>query len=169
MRRHIFAAITLTFLAVLEAVVLPRLFGSLPRPNLVLIIACTWSALRMDEGFVWALGGGLLLDVFSSTPFGTHTAALIVGNLAALILSRFPLPAEFFRVTNWVAFATIPYHLVQLGFLRIDQRPFDGTLALSGTILPLLVLNPLLSLGAYALLSPLQIRLNEEERFARRV
>lgn len=169
MRRHIFAAVALVLLALAEATVLPRLLGGFPRPNLVLIAACTWSALRTEEGFVWTLGGGLLLDFFTSAPFGTHTVGLMLGNIVAFLLGRFPLPAEFFRVTNWVAFATVVFHATQLVMLALDQRTFDGSLALSNVILPLLIVNPLLSLGAYALLAPLKTRLAEQERFARRV
>jgi rod shape-determining protein MreD len=169
MRRHLFAAVSLLLLALAEATLLPRFVIGFPRPNLVLIVACTWTALRTEEGFAWALGGGLLLDLFTSAPFGTHTVGLMLGNIVAFLLARFPLPAEFFRVTNWVAFATAIFHVTQLVMLTLDQRTFDGTLALSTVILPLLVVNPLLSLGAYAVLAPLQTRLNEQERFARRV
>jgi rod shape-determining protein MreD len=169
MRRHVFAAVVLVLLALAEATVLPRLLIGVPRPNLVLVVACTWSALRTEEGFVWVLGGGLLLDLFTSAPFGTHTVGLMLGNIIAFVLGRFPLPAEFFRVTNWVAFATVTFHATQLVMLALDQRPFDGALALGSVILPLLVINPILSLAAYGILAPLQARLNEQERFARRV
>jgi len=169
MRRHVFAAVALLLLALAEATVLPRLLIGVPRPNLVLIVACTWSALRTEEGFVWVLGGGLLLDMFTSAPFGTHTVGLMLGNIVAFVLGRFPLPAEFFRVTNWVAFSTVVFHATQLVMLTLDGRPFDGGLALGTVILPLLVVNPILSLAAYGVLAPLQARLNEQERFARRV
>jgi rod shape-determining protein MreD len=167
MRRHLFAAILLALLAFIEASVFPRLLGDLPRANLVLIMSCAWASLRGNEGFVWALGGGVMLDLLSSAPFGTHTAGLVLGNTVALLLNRLPLPAEFFRVTNWVAVATVVFHLSMLGFLAIAQRPYDLSRALTTAIIPLLAINPVLSLGAFAVLAPLQRQLNEQERFAR--
>ncbi len=167
MRRHVFSAIVILLLAVLETSVLPVVLGTLPRPNLVLIAASAWAALRGDEGFVWALGGGILLDLFSSVPFGTHTAGLILGNVLAALLNRLPLPAEFFRVTNWVAVVTIVFHSVMLIVLTLAGRAFDPGRALTTAILPLLAINPVASLLAYALLAPIQRRLNELERFAR--
>ena len=167
MRRHVFAAIVILLLAMLETSVLPAVLGTLPRPNLVLVAASAWAALRGDEGFVWALGGGILLDLFSSVPFGAHTAGLILGNVLAALLNRLPLPAEFFRVTNWVAVTTIVFHSVALIVLTLAGRAFDPGRALTTTILPLLAINPVLSLLAYALLAPLQRQLNEQERFAR--
>ncbi len=35
---------------------LPTMLGGLPRPNLVLVAASSWAAMRRNEGFVWALG-----------------------------------------------------------------------------------------------------------------
>jgi rod shape-determining protein MreD len=167
MRRHVIAGLALILAALAEAALLPPALGTLPRPNLVLIIACAWTALRGYEGFVWALGGGIVLDLLSNTPFGTHTTGVVLGNLLAMLLDRIPMPAEFFRVTNWVAIATILYHVVQLVLLNALGRGFTFSLALFGTILPLLAINPVLSLLAYALLAPLQARLNEQERFAK--
>jgi rod shape-determining protein MreD len=166
-RRHILAAIIILVLALIESAVLPFALIGLPRPNLVLIAAGAWAALRTDEGFVWALGGGLLLDLFSSLPFGTHTAGLVAGSLIALGLDRIPLPAAFLRVTNWVAIKTLVFHSVSLAILAVAGRPFDVGLSVSTVLLPLMVINPILSLGAFALLSPLQRALNEQERFAR--
>jgi rod shape-determining protein MreD len=167
MRRHVFAAMLIIAGAFLEASLLPFALGGLPRPNLILIFTAAWAALRGNEGFGWALGGGLMLDVLSSTPFGTHTAGLIFGNVLALLVDRLPLPAEFFRVTNWVAVTTLVYHATVLAVLAIAGRPYDLTLSVTGTILPLLAINPVLSLIAYSALFPIERRLNEQERFAR--
>jgi rod shape-determining protein MreD len=167
MRRHVFAGLALLLAALIESALLPTALGSLPRPNLVLIIACAWSALRGYEAYAWALGGGLALDLLSSAPFGAHTAGIVLGNVIAMLLDRFPMPAEFFRATNWVAIATLVYHVVQLTLLNAVGRGIGLPLALFGTILPLLLINPVLSLLAYAALAPLQARLNEQERFAK--
>jgi rod shape-determining protein MreD len=162
-----FAALLIAVFALVETSLFPFALGGVPRPNLILVFTSAWAALRGGEGFVWALGGGLALDMLSSNSFGAHTAGLIFGNALGLLIDRFPLPAEFFRVTNWVAFTTLVYHLLILILLSINGRPYDLGLALTGNIIPLLIINPLLSLIAYQSLTPIQRRLNEQERFAR--
>jgi rod shape-determining protein MreD len=166
MRRHVFATLSLLLLALIESALLPPVLGGLPRPNLVLIAAGTWAAMRRNEGFVWALGGGILLDLASSVPFGAHAVGLIFGNLIALALDRFPMPAPFFRITNWVAISTLVFHLVLLLALSVTGRGIPLGLALSTNILPLLAINPVLSLLAFVLLAPIQNQLNEQEKFA---
>ena len=48
-------------------------------PDLMLIVVLSWSLLRGGrEGLSWGLLGGLILDLFSITPFGTFTIALLV-------------------------------------------------------------------------------------------
>ncbi len=167
MRRHIAAVLVLLLLAFVETSVLPFALGPLVRPNLVLIVSGTWASMRRGEGFVWALGGGMALDILSSAPFGTHATALALGHLAALALDRLPLPAEFFRATNWVAVSTLVFHLSMLAVFGLAGRPFDLGLALTQTVLPLMAINPVLSLLAYAALSPVDRELEAQERFAR--
>ncbi len=167
MRRHVFAALLIALFAVIETSLFPFALGGLPRPNLILLFTSAWAALRGNEGFLWALGGGLALDLLSSNSFGVHTVGLIFGNALGLLIDRFPLPAEFFRVTNWVAVTTLVYHLFTLIMLSINGRPYELGPALTGIIIPLLIINPVLSLIAYGALAPIQRRLNEQERFAR--
>jgi rod shape-determining protein MreD len=166
MRRHVVAGFVLLLCAIAEASLLPPALGGLPRPNLVLIVASTWAAMRGYEAFGWALGGGILLDLMTSAPFGSHAAGLIIGNILALALDRFPMPAAFFRITNWVAITTVVYHLMQLLLLTAYGRGINLQLALFGSVLPLLAINPVLALIAYAVLVPVQNQLNEQEKFA---
>jgi rod shape-determining protein MreD len=139
--------------------------GNLPRPNLVLIVSSTWAAIRGDEGFLWAAGGGLMLDLLSGAPFGVNLAGLVLGNTVALLLDRVPIPVPMLRATNWVAVTTVVYYAVTLVVLAFVQRPFDITLAFTSVILPALIINPALAIPTYIVLSRLQSRLREQERF----
>ena len=165
MRRHVFAGIVIFLLAIIETSLLPAALGTLPRPNLVLIATSAWAAIRGDEGFVWVAYGGLLLDVLSGAPFGSNMAGLVLGNTLAILLDRVPIPFQTLRVTNWVAVTTVVYFSVLLLVLAFSGRPFDISLAFSNVILPALIINPVLSIPAYAILNRLQGNLREQERF----
>lgn len=165
MRRHILAGLIIALLAVLETSLLPNALGTLPRPNLVLIVCGVWAALRGDEGFVWALWGGLLLDLLSGAPFGINTMGLILGNIVAILLDRVPIPIETLRATNWVAVTTVIFYVVTVVVLGFAQRPVDISLAFTNVVLPALVINPVLAIPTYAVLNQVQLRLREQERF----
>lgn len=165
MRRHMLAGLVIALLAIIETSLLPTALGNLPRPSLVLIISSTWAAIRGDEGFVWALWGGLLLDLLSGAPFGINALGLILGNTAAILLDRVPIPIETLRATNWVAVTTVVFYGVSLVVLASAQRPFDIPLAFSSVVLPAIIINPILAIPTFAALSRLQLRLREQERF----
>lgn len=165
MRRHVFAGLLIFLLAIIETSLLPAAFGNIPRPNLVLIATSVWAAIRGDEGFLWAAYGGLLLDVLSGAPFGSNMAGLVLGNTLAILLDRVPIPFQTLRVTNWVAVTTVVYFSVLLLVLSFSGRPYDITLAFTNVILPAIIINPVLSLPANAILNRLQGSLREQERF----
>ncbi len=48
-------------------------------PNLVLVLVVGWTLLRSGrEGLIWGLVGGILLDLYSSAPFGVFTIAMLI-------------------------------------------------------------------------------------------
>ncbi len=165
MRRHVFAGVIVFLLAVIETSLLPAVFGTFPRPNLVLIMTSTWAAIRGDEGFLWAAYGGLLLDALSGAPFGSNLAGLVLGNTLAILLDRVPIPFQTFRVTNWVAVTTMGYFIVLLLVLAFSGRPYSISLAFTQVILPALLINPVLSIPTYLMLNRMQDGLREQERF----
>lgn len=135
------------------------------RPNLTLVVSAAWAAIRGDEGFIWGLGGGLLLDLQSGAPFGMHVTGLMVGNLFAALLDRAPIPIPWMRTLNWVLVTTVVYYVIALGVLRLVGRAFDISTGLATVVLPSLVANILLAIPAHIILTRLQMRLREQERF----
>jgi hypothetical protein len=59
----------------------------------------------------------------------------------------------------------VVYFSVLLVVLGFSGRPYNISLAFTNVILPALIINPVLSIPAYALLSRLQGSLREQERF----
>jgi rod shape-determining protein MreD len=164
-RRHVIAGLVLIVLAVIETSLLPEALGTLPRPNLVLVASSAWAAIRGEEGLVWAAFGGLMLDLLSGAPFGMNVAGLMLGNTVALMLDRVPIPIQLLRVTNWVAVTTVVYYGVALVVLAFVNRPFDIPTGIATVVLPSLIINPVLAIPTYAVLSRVQVRLRDQERF----
>lgn len=165
MRRHLIAGVAITLLAIMESALLPLVLGAAARPNLTLVACATWAAIRGNEGFVWALGGGLLLDLQSGTPFATHTVGLIAGNALAALLNRTPTPILILRTLNWVLVTTVIYYVTVLVVLVLAGRPFDISIGFADVVLPSLAVNLVLTLPAHAILLRLQMRLREQEGF----
>ena len=60
------------------------------RLDLVLILVLAWAMVRnLSEALIWAVIGGLCLDLMSGTPFGVFSIALVsVAALATLVQTR---------------------------------------------------------------------------------
>ncbi len=57
----------------------PVLNESRGHPSLVMLLVICWSLRSsLAEGFVWALVGGIMLDLLSILPIGTSSAALVM-------------------------------------------------------------------------------------------
>ena len=153
-------------LALVESSLWPTLIGTRLKPELVLIASSVWAALSGTEGFFWAAGGGLMLDVLSGAPLGANAIALMSGNAAAALLDTLPIPSRLFRCTNWVAVTTLISHIVMIIVLRFNGRPIDITVVFFSTILPLLVINPAVSMLTYLFFSPYDLRLRTGDAFA---
>lgn len=165
MRRHVFAAIVIFLLAVIESSLLPAALGNLPRPNLVLIVSSVWATLRSEEGPIWAMLGGVLLDLQSGAPFGIHTLGLTAGNLIALLLDRAPFLAPVVRAIGWTTATTVVYYSTALAVLAFVGQPYDVTTGFTNVVLPSLAVNALLAIPTYLVLGRFQARLREQERF----
>lgn len=95
--------VILLAVAFVQHVVLPHVtfFGA--HPNLMLVTVVAWGLLRGNrDGLIWALVGGVLLDLFSLAPMGTATLPLLIVMFLVGLL-------EFtaFRVVIWLPIATV--------------------------------------------------------------
>jgi len=111
--------VILVGVALIQHVILPHVtfFGA--HPNLMLVVILAWGLLRGNrDGLIWALVGGVLLDLFSLAPMGTSTLPLLIVMFLVGLL-------EFtaFRVVIWlpvaaVFVATPLFQLLALTFLK---------------------------------------------------
>lgn len=121
-------------------------------PDLVLIAVIGWTLLRgPQEGALWAVIGGLCLELLSSGPFGAVTVALIFTSL----LTRLGYGRVFggYMVIPLVfSFPlSLAYYLTYTLLLNLLNKPIVWLPALAEVILPASVLN----IGVMFLLFPL--------------
>lgn len=140
----------LAFAAVLQATLLPqfRLLGG--TVDLVLLLTLNWTL--MDEwrgGPIWALMGGLCLDLLSGGPFGANALALVlVAYGAGLSEGRF-WSSHVLLPLACVLLGTVAYHLVYLLVLAATGHGVSWGPSLSQVTLPTVLLNTLFMLPVY--------------------
>ena len=160
---YLFSIALLMVLAVIESSLLPAALGDNLRPNLILIISAVWTAIRGSDGFALALGGGLLLDMMSSTPLGLTSLSLLLGNVVAGVLNRAPIPSQLLHSTTWVAIVTVVSHSILIAGLAISGRQVNVVFAMVNVILPLLLLNPLIAIPVHVLAQVIDRQLRRPE------
>lgn len=144
--------VILLLVALIQHVVLPHVtfFGA--HPNLMMVVVIAWGVLRGNrDGLIWALVGGILLDLFSLAPMGTATLPLLIVMFLVGLL-------EFtaFRVVIWLpvaaTFVATPiFQLLALAFIKTMgwSTGWDRTFEL---MLPLSILNAFLMLLIFPLM-----------------
>ena len=163
MKWYFLSGIFLLATALIEASLLPAAIGTALRPGLVLVVSAVWASLRGSDGFAWALGGGLMLDLMSSMPLGLTSLCLLIGNTVATILDRAPIPSRLFRTTTWVAIVTVVSHGLMLIGLALSGKVVDVGYATINVILPLMILNPVLAIPVYAIMNAIDQRLKRRQ------
>jgi rod shape-determining protein MreD len=138
-------------LALVQSSVGPFLTISGVHPDLVLVAVVGWTLLRgPEQGVLWAIVGGLCLDLFSSGPFGVMTVALIV----ASSLARLGYGRVFGGYAILPLVLTFPlslaFYLTCTLLLNALGRSIAWLPALTGVILPASLLN----IGAMLILFP---------------
>jgi rod shape-determining protein MreD len=82
-------------------------------PNLVLVLAVCWGVLRGGrEGLIWGMAGGLVLDLYSSLPFGTFTVALLLTTVITGIVEVSVFNPTFLLPVGIVLLASPLFHVI---------------------------------------------------------
>lgn len=149
---NLYAGIPLLIVvAVLQSAVLPQIpvFGLVP--NLMLLTVMAWGSRRgPNDGMVWGMIGGLLIDLASGAPLGISSlplmaAALAVGAARARVFSgNLVLP-----VIVWLA-TLVAYQTLYLMLLTIAGQPVSWAEGVVRVGAPLIILNLALMPVVYA-------------------
>ena len=151
-------------LALLQATVMPHITVLGVHPDLVLMVVVAWSVLRgSKEGMVWALIGGVVMDLFSAAPFGISTLALLIVGFASGLGQ-----ASFFRIDLLVPIvvivpATLAYQLCIAGLLTLLTGAVGWGTRFGQIILPSILVNSVGMILVYVLTRWLHRRTRREE------
>jgi rod shape-determining protein MreD len=139
--------------AVLQVTVMPEFRIGDGGPDLVLMMGVSWTLLAgMDEGLIWVIFGGLLLDVLQGTPLGVVALALVVAvSVPGIALGQIGRGSALLPALA-VFVATGIYHLVLLVLYIIIGNPADIGHTLMNVTLPTTVFNAVLMIPVYRLL-----------------
>jgi rod shape-determining protein MreD len=145
----------LLLLAVLvQASLLPALGLIRARPELVLVAVVVWAVLRGLRGALpWAFAGGLMLDLFSESPLGTSSLALVLVALCSSLGEASVFRTSFLLPTVIVFWAAVLYGVLYLFLLRTHQMPVDWIGTLRHSVVPSAILSTLCAPAAYWVLS----------------
>lgn len=150
------ALVSLVLATALDTTIAPHLSLIGIRPDLVLLIVVATSIVRGgEEGIVWGILGGFLLDLYSGVPFGLSIVALAItayltkvgeDNLFSHVLVL-PLAAAFV--------GTVVYDLILMAGLQAAGRPIDWGEGLLHVVVPSAFLNAILMPVVYVIVRQL--------------
>ena len=122
-------------------------------PDLVLVAVISWTLLRgSTEGLIWAVVGGLCLDMLSSGPFGLAIVPLVLVSLCARLGYSRVLGAHIVLPLFLVFPLSVLYYLSSILLLSLSGRPTAWADTLVHTVLPASMQNILVMLVLFPLL-----------------
>jgi rod shape-determining protein MreD len=131
-------------LAVLQSTVMPRITLLGVHPDLVLMAVTSWSLLRgAEEGMLWALVSGVVLDLFSGAPFGVYSLTLLVIGFAAGLGQRDMLRIDILAPIVAIPLATLVYLVMTATLLSVLGWEIAWAARLKAVLLPSILVNSL--------------------------
>ena len=148
------AALVLT--AMLQSTVMPRVMVLGVHPDLMLLVVVSWSLLRgAQEGMLWALLGGIAVDLFSGAPFGVYTLSLLVVSFLSSLAQRNVFRLDLLIPVFVIPLATLVQNVIALALLWALRWPVDWGAGFTHVIFPAVLVNtvgmPLVYLALRAL------------------
>ncbi len=128
--------------------------------NLVMLLVLAWS-IRSDlvSGFVWALVGGILLDLYSATPIGASSAALMIIVYAANGAARQLYRMRIVTLLAMTLLATLFFQVYTYCALLLLGLSYDIPMVIRLVYLPTLLYNLAGALPIYAIVRLVQRRI----------
>ena len=143
-------------LLLIQTTIASRVFLLHGTVDLFLLVFLAWALQkRVNTGWHWTIIGSLMLTITSALPFGAMFIGYGLSTGVAIFLKKriwqIPLIAMF--VVTFIG--TLITHGISLTVLRVVGNPLPINLAFSQVTIPSLVLNLLLAVPIYALISDL--------------
>jgi rod shape-determining protein MreD len=140
-----------------------RVYGG--QPDLILVIVMAWSILDRDrEGIVWAFAGGLFADLFSGTPMGVSSLALVPIAFAVGLTEAQVYRTNIFLPLVLTLLGALAFHIATLLLLRLFAGvALPWSEAFWYVTLPSVVLDVILIIPVLRVLGPLYERLHPRQ------
>jgi len=140
---------------------LPLLHGT---ADLMLVVLVSWALQeRVRSAWVWTLIGGLLVTLVSGLPFYTPVFGYLIATGLARMLRRQVWQTPILAMFVTVFTTTLIYHALSLGMLQIAGRGLPLIDSLTLITLPSVLLNLMLALPVYTLITDLAHWINPAE------
>lgn len=151
------------FIAFVEALlssVTPIQINSRGQPSLVMLLVICWSVRSsLGDGFLWALVGGIMLDLLSILPIGTTSAALVLIVFVVNGVARQLLRMRILFLLAMTIFATVFIAAFTVIALFLLGNTYDIPSLILLVLLPTMIYNLIAVLPMYAIVRFLQRRL----------
>ena len=132
-------------------------------PDLVLLLIVGWIILRgLKEGLVWALIGGLCLDLASGAPFGVFTLTMLLVALAANLSHGRVFGSSIVLPLSLTFPLSLLFNGLALLFLALLGRPVLWSDAFFNVLLPLAIFNTAVMMLVFPLLYLLNRLMNPQ-------
>jgi len=132
---------------------LPLLHGT---ADLMLVILVSWALQeRVRTAWIWTLLGGLLITLVSGLPFYTPIFGYLIATGLARLLHRQVWQTPILAMFVTIFATTLIYHALSLFMLQIAGRGLPLIDSLSLITLPSVLLNLMLALPVYTLITDL--------------
>lgn len=143
----------LAVIAILQTSLAPLLPTGQVRPELMLLVVVGWGIVHGGgEAVLWGLGGGIMLDLLSGTPFGLHALTLgAIGLIADLMETNF-FRANIFLPPAAAFIATFLYLIPQAAILQTLGYPINWVPYILNVVFPTAVLDAVLMPFVYVIL-----------------
>ena len=153
--------VALVMLQTIVVSTLPLLHGT---ADVVLLVVIAWALQeRVPSGFEWGLTGGLMVGAITAMPFYVPLASYLAAvGLARLLRRRVwqtPLLAMFVATIG----GSLIYQILSWTVLRIQGVPLPIVESLNQVVLPATLLNLVLALPVYAVVTDLAQSVYPEE------
>jgi rod shape-determining protein MreD len=131
-------------LALVQSTVTPNVKLLGVQPDLMLMVVVSWSLLRgSEEGMLWALIGGIMIDMFSTVPFGASTLALLITSFLSGLGHRNIFRLALLVPALVIPVATLLYQLILYGLLYAFGSRTNLMITLSRIVFPSMLVNTL--------------------------
>jgi rod shape-determining protein MreD len=139
--------------AFLQATLSPFVKISGVHPDLVLVLVIGWVILRgLEEGLLWAVVGGLSLDILSGAPFGVLTLSMVVVALAASLFHGRVFGSSIILPLSLAFPLSLLFNGLVLLMLMLLGRPMDWGAAFFNILLPVAIFNTMAMVVVFPLL-----------------